>query len=76
MRAHSCQPFQRMEHFILHFVFGQVFHLLGILMIGHSFLGERCANNIAGQLLYGFFISGQNAMPGEYIKSGMPPFTQ
>ena len=75
-RTHSSQPLQRIEHFGFLLVFGLVFHLAGFPMVGHPFPGERRTNNIPGQILHGFFIPGQNARPGEYVKSGMPPFIQ
>ena len=45
-------------------------------MIGHPILEKRGADNISGQIFHGFFKSGQNARPGEYIESRMSPFVQ
>jgi len=76
VRINSSQPLQHIEHPGSVLFFGLVFYLADFPMVGHPFPGERCANKIPGRILHGFFIPWQSARPGEYVKSGVPPFIQ
>jgi transcriptional regulator with GAF, ATPase, and Fis domain len=37
---------------------------------------KRSTNNVAGQILHGFFLSGQNARSDVHVEPGVPPFIQ